>query len=131
MKRRTNGTYHNEAIYLALYSDGLTIKIWANYRSASGEVKEGIYKAIVALVDADIVQVLRLVMHKLEILKAKYLFIYSNDQWLNFLTPLRPVTEQHFCIVHNLTRYIARNGGWDFFLVEPEAIKKAKELQPC
>lgn len=118
----------NDAIYLALYTDDLYVKIWANYRSASGEMKEGIYKAIL-LKNHPVVVILRLIMRKLEVLKAKYLFIYSNDESLSFLSPLKPKTHQDFLCTADLTKFLVRNGGWNFFSVQPEAIQKAANLR--
>lgn len=118
----------NDSIYLAIYTDDLYVKVWVNYRSASGEMKEGVYKAIL-LKNYPIVMILRFILRKLEKLSAKYVFIYSNDTGLSFLSPLKPKTDQDYYCVADLTKYLARDGGWNFFAVQPEAIQKAANLQ--
>lgn len=135
----------NNALHVAIYSDELSTRVWANYRNLNGGLHEGVYKAFHTNQDANVWGAVLFALRKLKRFQADYVFLYSNSGPLTHSLgqPLRlldvgsgiPAEKLQivWLVMIELNQYIQRSGficttGWNCVYVPETSIGKAKAL---
>lgn len=130
----------NNALHVAIYSDEISTRVWANYRNPNGGLHEGVYKAFHTNQDANVWGAVLFALRKLQRFQVDYVFLYSNSGPLTHSlgVPLRlldvgsgiPAEKLQivWLTVIELSKYLQKSGGWNCVYVPETSIGKAKAL---